>query len=34
MEVTISRFWSIDDEGLSRASILFKRPRVDGGLQI
>ncbi|VTR50029.1 hypothetical protein [Sphingobacterium thalpophilum] len=31
MEVTISRFWSIDDdEGLSRASILFKRPRVDG----
>ncbi|HTG57533.1 MAG TPA: hypothetical protein VL943_14750 [Niabella sp.] len=31
MKVTISRFWSInDDEGMSRASILFKRPRVDG----
>ncbi|MFU1859366.1 hypothetical protein ACK8HY_20365 [Sphingobacterium sp. NGMCC 1.201703] len=30
MEVTINRFWSIDDdEGLSRASILLKRPRVD-----
>ncbi|OCA77149.1 hypothetical protein BBI01_01415 [Chryseobacterium artocarpi] len=30
MEVTINRFWSIeDDEGMSRASILVKRPRVD-----
>ncbi|MFD2921486.1 hypothetical protein ACFS6H_17290 [Terrimonas rubra] len=31
MKVTIERFWSInDDEGMSRAAILFKRPRVDG----
>lgn len=31
MEITINRFWSInDDEGLSRASILLKRPRVNG----
>ncbi|SDD26762.1 hypothetical protein [Niabella drilacis] len=30
MEVTISRFWSInDDDGISRAAVLLKRSRVD-----